>query len=109
MALVTYRDGSTKEVRNLGWLLRNTDILDHVVVEEGPIRKHGAHLRVFISHTQQTYAKPPLRFDTVFASREVLHRFLDRPSLQGLTVYWFGEPHIIGTPEYRDIDPNPIR
>lgn len=109
MALVTYADGSTREVKNLGWLLRNTDIAYYVIVEEGPIRKHGAHLRVLIDPAQKTYEKRPLRYDTLFADRSVLHRFLDRPSLQGLLVYWFGVPYEIGGPEYRRIDPNPIR
>lgn len=108
MALITYLDDTTKEVKNLGWMLSNTDIIDFIEINEGPLRRYGAHLRVWIRRDQTKYAKAPLRYDTLFSSRELLHRFLDRPSLRDLEVVWFGDHYTIGSPEYRALDANPI-
>ena len=74
------RDGRTVEtpVKNLGWLLRNAASATSIGIYANGLNGHEATLLV----TGDGWL-----FYSPFASIEVLHEWLRRPSLEGIQVY----------------------
>lgn len=83
-----------REVKNLGWLLRNWKDVQRITVEplETPLGGE-ARLTCYLNNGQ--------RYLTDFASRCVLRRFLDRPVFRGLVVTWDSKLYVIGADDYR--------
>ena len=79
------RNGKTKQVKNLGWLLR-----------------HWKETSSFeVSTTTLTAFGDDWVFTTPYASLSVLHRFLNRPVFVGLPVAWLSANKVkIGSLEY---------
>ncbi len=98
MSKVISPDGTEKEVRNLGWLLRHDEDVEWFEVHQyyqyyGD--RHGVWDCTFCAHL-----KDGRRFVTEFASRGVLWEWLDRPKFQCLPVLWFGAVVPAGGLEY---------
>ena len=87
-ANVVYPDGKVKEVKNLGYMLRNwsmiTDI--HVTSFEGAVDADA-----FVS----VDFKDGRTYTTGYMDKGILRRFLDRPVFRGLTCNWFGTDETI--------------
>ncbi len=89
-ANVVYPDGTVREVKNLGYMLRHWKEIDAIQVtnfEPEAGRPKGYNADAFMS----VDFKDGRIYTTGFMSKEVLRRFLDRPVLRGLPLNWFGE------------------
>lgn len=75
--------GRMKTVKNLGWLLKNAAQVERFIVLEGPGFPNEAYLVAQLRDGR--------RYETPFASKEVLRDWLHRPSFRGLPLEWFGQ------------------
>jgi hypothetical protein len=91
--------GKSKQVKNLGRLLKNWQRVKYFVVHK-PVRgEYGLTSAAFDAHL-----KDGSIYYTPFASLYVLHGWLDRPVFRGLSVVWIdNETYEIGSPQYRAI------
>lgn len=80
-----HRGGKIRKVKNLGWLLKNWQEVDHFDVEEG--KGFPVSDAIMTAHLRDGG-----KYITDWASREVMANWLNRPVFRGLTVNWFGEP-----------------
>jgi hypothetical protein len=93
-ANVVYPDGTVKQVKNLGYMLRNWKMIEAIQVcdfeaEAGePQRNCDAFMSVDF--------KDGRIYTTGFMDRGILARFLNRPVLRGLPVNWFGHECTVG-------------
>lgn len=82
MATVTKADGSQRQVKNLGWLVRNALFIDRILIEPDPAESTGCILTASLGRGAETYR-------VVFASRRVCWDWLrSRRSLVGVWVRW---------------------
>lgn len=73
-----------KPVKNLGWLLRNWQLVKSFTVIPHPEVSQGSQPdAVLIAHL-----KGNGEYQTGFASREILKDWLNRPVFRGLPVEW---------------------
>jgi len=90
-------DGSRREVKNLGWLLKHRAEVAHFNVRTektlpaGTVGRFGAILTAQIGKGDGA-----LTYRTEFNSRDILRDFLSRPSWRGLRCYWDDQPETIG-------------
>ena len=93
-ASTVYRDyhrepSQAKQVKNLGWLLRNwQQVKEFRVYTEGLSNKHDDAVLTAEMHDGRIY-------ETGFASGAILWSFLHRPVFYDLTVNWCGEEKVI--------------
>jgi hypothetical protein len=93
-ANVVYPDGATREVKNLGYMLRNWKEIEAIQVTT--FEPDALEGRTFCDAFMSVDFTDGRIYTTGFMSREVLARFLDRPVLRGLPVNWFGHECKIG-------------
>lgn len=88
--------GKTRQVKNLGWLLRHWkevscfEITEHVEPYSG--HKHNALMSAYIfcgGYKVGTY-------EIVWCSTQALRTWLDRPVFRGIRVTWFGQECVAG-------------
>ena len=105
-SVVRNADGSTREVKNLGWLLRNWKRAEGFAWYWEPARYGGSN-GLFLAEMSGGQA-----YETDFADFTVFLRWIDRPVFRGLHVRvhagrapaWAGGiegDFVIGSPEYR--------
>jgi hypothetical protein len=90
-------EAATREVTNLGWLLRHAgDVEDFTVSTRarafnGRDWPNGWHAATLAARTRggKVYATP-------FASADLLADWLDRPRFRGLVCSWDHTPYVIG-------------
>jgi hypothetical protein len=95
-AKVVYPDGKVREVKNLGYMLRNWKQIESIVVSKFELQEAMKilgyqHCEAFMS----VHFSDGRIYTTGFMSKEVLRRFLYRPVLRGLPLNWFGEEETI--------------
>lgn len=78
------RRGRTKQVKNLGWLLKHWRDVDHFETEMLP---SGEVLMV-------AYLRDGGTYQTNWASPNVMRQWLHRPVFRGIRVVWMGEETI---------------
>lgn len=99
------------QVKNLSWLLRNWKCINGFIVREHsskvldvPGEQYDAYLVAYGERVNGfTCRKETVLYETDFADKGVLAKFLDRLTFQNLHVSWFGTPLLIGTEEYRKV------
>jgi hypothetical protein len=96
-ATVTYANGTTRQVKNLGWLLRHWKNVEQIQVS-APWTNAEGRLVVILG---QSCAH--MSYDTLFMSRAVLHNFLDRPVFRGVPVDWLGITCKVGDKVYKGL------
>ncbi len=92
-ANVVYPNGNIKEIKNLGYMLRNWKEIESIQV--GNFEEYegkGMSPDCFMSVDFQDGKI----YTTGFMSKSVLASWLDRPVLRGLPVLWFGAELTIG-------------
>ena len=89
---VTAPNGSTRAVRNLGWLLRNWKRVDRF--EVAPCPPDGAPYPP--DALLVAYCKDGTVYRTPYMSREVLAGWLNRPVFRGAPVNWYGTDTMVG-------------
>ncbi len=93
-----YVNGAYKEVKNLGWLLRNWTRVEKFEVK---LARQADEMTdaVLIAHLEDGQF-----YSTLYASLEVLKDWLNRPIFRGLPVAWpNGQTVSIGSPEFRTL------
>jgi hypothetical protein len=85
-AKITKPDGSSKNVTNLGWLLRNNQHVKHFELTAHP--NGEGHL---IAHLHDGR-----KYETPFASHEVMKSWVNRPVFRGLDASLNGQSFKIG-------------
>lgn len=86
-ALILHPSGGLKEVKNLGWLIRNARDHDSFIVERVG---RGAMLRCLMQDKRW--------YETFWHDPNVLWDWLNRPSLRGSDLDWMGFETIVGGP-----------
>lgn len=92
MPLVFYPDGTTKEVKNLGYLLRNWKVVDRFEAYSSDDKGYTT-LRAIMNDGRI--------YEVDFAAKNVLWNWLKRPVFLGVPLNWFGKEHIISKGGYR--------
>lgn len=88
---VTYANGSVKEVRDLGYVLRNANAIKDIQVNAIlPTQGNWVDVLTVSFHDGRVYS-------TVWADKKVLYQWLNRRVLRGIPLMWYGEEEIIGT------------
>lgn len=83
---VTDPRGRIRQVKNLGWLLRNWQSIEEIIILPPPKRleKHwDVMMHVRMSDDSM--------FETPWADRSVLWSWLDRPILRDVALCWMGQ------------------
>jgi hypothetical protein len=85
---VIAKNGSKKFVKNLGWLLRNSKLVSRLEVRK------AAEISGFeaVLVAQLTDGRI---FEALFASLEVLERWLKRPIFLGVSLNWLGVQTVV--------------
>lgn len=84
MACIINTDGSVKTVKNLGWLLKNWQIVESFEV-------FGAESLRWQECVLVAHLKDGRKYSTNWASRMVCRDWLTRPVFRTLPLIWFGE------------------
>lgn len=85
---ILIRNGKTRKIKNLGWLLRNWKEVASFEV--------GYHCGTCFAMALIAHLKCNGKYFTPFTSKEVLRLFLDRPVFRGLSIDWFGQKYKVG-------------
>jgi hypothetical protein len=93
MESIVRRNGKVRVVKNLGWLLRNWKKVESFIVMTK--KDGGAELVAVLCSPYWTYETP-------FAYKGILRKFLDRPVFRGLIAEWDAEKVQIGSKEWRE-------
>jgi len=88
MSIVQHPDGTQREVRNLGWLLRHRWEVTSLNVTHPADPENAAQLCAVLNDGR--------RYVTDFASLQVLWRWLHRPSMRYVPLSWFGRYYLGG-------------
>jgi len=88
MSKIIRPDGSCREVKNLGWLLRHSDAVLGFTVS--PILNDTENELAVLLRATLDHSAPGgyVLFETQFASPSLLWRWLHRPRFQLLSVVW---------------------
>ena len=89
-SIVVYPDGTVREVKNLGYMLRNWRMIEAIQVSDFEAEV-GCACDAFMS----VDFKDGRIYTTGFMDKEILRRFLDRSIFRGLPCYWFGREEVI--------------
>ena len=81
-AQIIYTDGSTKPVKNLGWLLRNWKWVKQFTIINHPEINFGCQPDCVLT----AHLKDGRKYETGFMSHSLLRHFLDRPVFRGLLI-----------------------
>lgn len=79
-------EGRVRPVKNLGWLVKHWKEVDRFVVVKAPSEFQPMTDAILVAHLRDGG-----RYESTFASKDLLKDWLHRPVFRGLPVDWFGE------------------
>lgn len=86
MAHVVSPEGKKKDVKNLGWLIRNWKSVESFSISKSNEPGYGATGAHMVAHLRSGGM-----YVTEWASKEVCRDWLRRPVFRGIELVWFGE------------------
>jgi len=90
MSKVIAKDGTEKEVENLGWLLKHWQEVEWFEVHTYYPSIHERDKPRYWDCWLVAHMQEGIRYKTEFADKSVLWDWLNRPKFRGLPVKWFG-------------------
>lgn len=79
---IHYADGTVKPVKNLGWLLRNWQLVERIEVHQPDCARFEDWDVLMVA-----YLKDGRRYSTTWASGTVCRNWLHRPVFEGLPLW----------------------
>ena len=96
MAKVYYKaTNKSKTVKNLGWLLRHSNEVNYFQV----LVPNECYNQTVLKAVCDNWT-----YVIEFASSTVLHKWLNRPTFKGVTVYWHDKPCKVGSDGYKALN-----